>query len=136
MSAPRAGRCACGAIRFTTTSEPLVVLNCHCRDCQRASGTAFSTVAVFPSEALAVEGEPRWRATTAESGSVVRRGFCPECGSPLFSASDGLATLAIVKVGGFDDPSALRPTMDIWTESALGWTVMDTATKKRAKSAG
>lgn len=134
MGASRSGSCACGAIHYDVAADPLVVLNCHCRDCQRASGTAFSTVAVFPAVAVAVRGAPKWRATTADSGNVVRRAFCPECGSPMFSASAAMPALLVIKVASFDDPAPLKPTFDIWTDGALPWAVLDPATRKAGKN--
>lgn len=135
MSASHAGRCACGAITYTVGSEPLAVVNCHCRDCQRASGTAFSTVAVFPASSVVANGSPKWHATRADNGSSVKRAFCTECGSPLFSASDSMPDYLVIKVASFDDPGRFRPQLDIWTARALPWTVMDPGTKKRERDA-
>jgi len=58
------GGCACGAIRYEVTAEPIVMFNCHCRDCQRATGTAFSAVVYVPAKAFKItKGSPRYYRT-------------------------------------------------------------------------
>src|SRR5258707_13767382 len=75
------GGCSCGAVRYEASADPVVMLNCHCRDCQRASGAGFAAVVVVAKSALRIEGELRYHETVGESGNVVERGFCPTCGS-------------------------------------------------------
>jgi hypothetical protein len=62
------GGCACGAIRYACEGEPTLMFNCHCRDCQRASGSAYAAITIFPKTAVAVTGEPRWFAVAGGSG--------------------------------------------------------------------
>jgi hypothetical protein len=85
MSIPFSGGCACGAIRYECTAEPAISLNCHCRDCQRATGSAFAPIRRVPTDALRIMSTPKWYERTGGSGAKVRRGFCPECGSYLFA---------------------------------------------------
>ncbi len=92
MPVPFTGGCACGAIRYEGSAAPIAELNCHCRDCQRSSGTGFSTVAIVPTDSLRLlQGTPKQHLTTADSGALVRREFCAECGTPLFAAAPGPA---------------------------------------------
>jgi hypothetical protein len=66
----------------------LVAFNCHCHDCQRATGSAYVTAIAVPMAALIVTGgEPKYHQLKGESGNTMSRGFCPECGSRLFSKS-------------------------------------------------
>jgi hypothetical protein len=124
------GRCACGAVRYTASAAPIAMLNCHCRDCQRASGTAFSSIVLVPTAALVIEGSPKFHASTADSGNTVRRAFCPECGSPLFSDSAASAAATAIKAASLDDPGIFKPMFDIWTASACPWVQMDPSTIK------
>jgi hypothetical protein len=79
------GGCACSAIRYECTSEPLFALNCHCRDCQRETGSAFAPVLAVPKAAFTLtQGAPKYFDLIADSGHSTRRAFCAECGSPLF----------------------------------------------------
>jgi len=122
MPARFEGGCRCGAVRYECTGEPMFAGHCHCRDCQYASGGAFSTVVLVPAAAFRVrEGEPRRFDVVAESGSTVSRYFCPTCGTPLYSALGGRGPLVAVKAGSLDDPSWVRPAMEIWTDRAQPW---------------
>src|ERR1019366_6824023 len=78
------GGCACGKLRYECDEKPIVQLICHCRDCQRASGSAFAAVLFVPSDRLTFKrAEPKYHSVKAESGRTMQRGFCGECGSPL-----------------------------------------------------
>ncbi len=128
------GGCACGAIRYEVSAEPLAMLNCHCRDCQRASGGGSSSVVAVPAAAFAlVKGEPRYWSTRGDAGHVARRGFCPTCGSPLVAGSSRMPDVVVLKVASLDDPSGFRPMADIWTSSAQPWDHMDPALPKVPK---
>ncbi len=72
MPTPFSGGCACGAIRYECSAEPLLSFNCHCRDCQRASGSAFASVLMAPREAFKVlRGAPKFHRVTGDSGNPV-----------------------------------------------------------------
>lgn len=79
MTIPFSGGCACGAIRYECNAEPIVMFNCHCRDCQRVSGGAFSAVIYVPLKAFSVtRGSLRYYHTPSASGGHNKRGFCAE----------------------------------------------------------
>ena len=116
------GGCACGAIRYECSGEPLGALNCHCRDCQRMSGSAFNTALVVPSASFRLtHGEPKSYAKQGDSGNTLRRAFCDTCGSPLFTENVARPAFVGIKAASVDDPSWVRPDMDIWTASAQPW---------------
>src|SRR6202007_2963981 len=84
MSALLSGACACGAIRYECSAAPLISFNCHCRDCQKTSGSAFLPLIVVPADALKItQGQPKYHAVKADSGRTISRGFCQECGSTM-----------------------------------------------------
>src|SRR4029450_5122835 len=86
---PSSGRCVGGAIRYESTAEPVVMFNCHCRDCQRASGGPFSSYVIVPAEAFKLmQGSLRFHASPSQRGGMTRRGFCPDCGSPIQVMTD------------------------------------------------
>jgi hypothetical protein len=120
----RSGTCLCGAVRYTLSADPVAVRVCWCRDCQRlaANGTVNMIV---PVEALAVEGAPAEHVGRADSGNTMRRRFCPQCGTHLFSHSSGRPQFVVVRVGTLDDPSSVRPSANIWTCSAPAWACLD-----------
>ena len=133
---PIQGGCACGAIRYECSAEPLMALNCHCRDCQRASGTGSASGIFVPATSLRmIKGEPKYYKKTTDSGNVASRGFCAECGSPVM-AKQSAYPLCIIYVASLDDPSWHRPTMDQFTSSAQPWDYMDPALPKYPKGIG
>jgi hypothetical protein len=116
------GRCLCGAITYSSQAEPLFTAICHCKNCQRQTGTAFSLVVGVPIAALDVQGEPSDHVTVGEDhGHSVHRHFCGACGSPIFSISEGNTDIAILKAGTLDDTSWLTPQLEVWGESAQDW---------------
>ena len=115
------GGCLCGRIRYSLNEAPLRVMQCHCRDCQRQSGSAFSVNAVVRRGRLAFEGDEPARYTgISDGGNTVHRHFCGRCGSPLFSAFDGVGVVAL-KLASLDDPTPYAPQASLWCDRMLPW---------------
>jgi len=129
------GGCACGAIRYAFDGQPLAMLNCHCRDCQRESGSAYEPVLIVPCAGFAItQGAPRHFTVIADSGEPATRNFCGECGSPLFGLPpDGASEIVTIRAGSLDDPSLFRPTRDIYVSRAQPWDAMDPVLPKTQK---
>ncbi|MGE0684944.1 MAG: GFA family protein, partial [Candidatus Binatia bacterium] len=131
MIVPFVGGCACGAIRYECTAEPLYMGNCHCRDCQRATGSAyFAAVGISATAFRLTTGAPAFYVMLADSGNTMRRAFCAQCGSPTFLTNSVRPTLVVLYAGSLDDPSWVRPVRDIYTASAQPWDAMDPALPK------
>lgn len=123
----RNGGCRCGAIRYTLSAEPLATRLCWCRDCQYwALGNAAVNIMV-PRASVVVTGAPGHWESVADSGNRMRRSFCGDCGTHLFSESSGNLQNMVVRVGTLDDASWVRPTAVIWTDSAPPWAHIDPA---------
>ena len=108
MQMPITGGCACGAIRYEAAVEPVMMFNCHCRDCQHATGGACANAVIFPAEAFRfVSGTPRYHDSEASSGSQHRRGYCTDCGSRLTGGQnpEGDSGIVGVTAGSLDDPT-------------------------------
>jgi len=129
------GGCACGAIRYEFEGEQLAAVNCHCRDCQRESGSGFEPVLIVPFKGFALtRGKPKSFTVTVDSGLPTTRNFCGECGSPLFGLPEtGESDIVTIRAGSLDDPSVFRPTHDIYVASAQPWDAMDPALPKTLK---
>lgn len=125
----RNGRCLCGAVRYRLSAEPVATRVCWCRDCQHIAANGTVNLLV-PSLALDVSGELSEYTSTADSGNRIRRRFCPRCGSHLFGNSSGRPHLTVVRAGTLDDPSSVRPTMNIWAGSAPAWACLDSALER------
>lgn len=119
------GGCLCGAIRYETAGDAVFMGNCHCRDCQKSSGGAFTPAIFMPESAVKIVGEAKFYDSMADSGKKVSRGFCPQCGSQLFVKSERYLGLIGLRAGTLDDPSQFKPRVDIFTSSAAHWDCMD-----------
>lgn len=127
MTIAKTGGCLCGAVRYELNAEPAMQAVCHCSHCQRQAGSAFSTIVGVPEGAVTVTaGAPKSYIDHGESGKVVERRFCGDCGSPLFSLVAVAPGMTFVKSGTLDDTSFFQPTMHLWTRSKQDW--VDTGT--------
>src|SRR5260370_14263454 len=98
ITTPFSGGCACGAIRYESKAEPVLMLHCHCRDCQRSSGGPFSSFVIVPTEAFKVsQGSLRFHDSPSEAGGQTHRGFCPEWLSPILRTPDSLPHCAATR---------------------------------------
>lgn len=131
MSGGFSGRCACGRVRYECSEQPIVQLICHCRDCQRASGSAYAAVAIVASDRLAFTGaEPKYHAVTTRSGRTMRRGFCSECGSPVSIRRPETPLVEFIHAASLDDPSMFTPSCEVWVSSADPWHALLADTQK------
>jgi hypothetical protein len=132
MKLPFTGGCLCGNIRYECAAEPILMGNCHCRDCQRSTGTAYAAAILVRRAAMKIFGEVKYFEAKGDSGAVNERGFCPNCGSRLLSKPP-VAEFMGIYAGSLDDPSWFQPTMDFYTASAQPWDFMNPDLLKFAK---
>ena len=121
MTSKISGGCACGSIRYQCEVSPISMLNCHCRDCQRANGSAYAALMIVPKDAVRIEGEPQYYKIKSNAGNLTERGFCPTCGSQVIFRLEGRPHVLGLQAGSLDDPSLYSPTMEIFTSSAPPW---------------
>ena len=121
------GGCLCGAVRFASTADPQFVGHCHCTDCRKSSGTGHSTHLASPEAAFTVTGEVTFFDKPADSGNMVRRGFCATCGSPLYSTNSAMPGLVFARASVLDDPEVARPQMVVFASRAPSWDHVDPA---------
>ncbi|HEX5326932.1 MAG TPA: GFA family protein, partial [Acetobacteraceae bacterium] len=112
------GGCLCGKVRYSADVEPAFTAVCHCRNCQKASGSAFSIVVGVPPAALSVHGELNTFGDKGDSGKAILRRFCPDCGSAVLDEAEAMPGVVMVQAGTLDDPSWVKPTMQIYCDSA------------------
>ena len=100
------GSCLCGVITYEfSKADALSAHHCHCRDCQKITGSGKATILLVPSNSLNVSGELKFYTVEGSASSHVSRGFCSECGSQLISYVNENPNLKFVKVGSIDDSS-------------------------------
>jgi hypothetical protein len=103
------GGCLCGDVRIEASGQPYRVGLCHCLDCRKHHGALFYAAAIFPADAVSIQGE-----TTEFAG----RHFCPRCGSSVFAR---FADEVEVHLGTLDAPDQLAPTYECWVVRREGW---------------
>ena len=103
------GGCLCGAVRFVASGRPYRVGVCHCLDCRKFHGALFHASAVFPADAVTIDGA---------TGEYARRHFCPRCGSSVFSRTGDEVE---VNLGSLDSPDRFTPTYELWTIRRESW---------------
>jgi hypothetical protein len=117
-----AGRCLCGQAHYTIHAEPIGARMCWCRDCQRIASGSPTVNVLFPVDAVNFAGEIAFSERIADSGNRVRRGFCPKCGSQVYSRSIDHPALPIrIRAGTLDNPDLIAPEVIIFTDSAPKW---------------
>ncbi|KAH6653211.1 DUF636 domain protein [Truncatella angustata] len=106
MSSTR-GSCLCGAIQFEFTGQPEATALCHCKDCQKWTGSAYTSNAVVPRKSFrVVKGEPKWYDATGASGKINKHFFCGTCGSSLYTELEIMPDVTCVKGGSLDGGAA------------------------------
>jgi len=118
------GGCACGAIRYRLTRRPMIVHACHCRDCQRLSGSAFAVNLWIERQFVAATGgDPvAYSVPPGESGKPHDVFCCPACGTGLWNKYHAAPGDTVLLRGGtLDDPSQIAPDLHIFTRSKVPW---------------
>jgi len=133
MAQTISGGCSCKGVRYEAGAEPVLMLNCHCLDCQRAGGSAYAPVMVLPKSSVRLSGEVRFYRIVGNAGHAVERGFCPNCGCQVVVRLERLPDVLGVQAGSLDDPSRYKPAMDIFTDCAQPWDNLLPDTKKVAQ---
>jgi hypothetical protein len=122
VALPLSGGCQCGALRYEIRQAPLMVYNCHCTECQKVGGGAFSTpVTVLESGFAFTTGEPRTVEWRSEAGNLRVGFFCGACGTRIAQGQVPSIGVFSVRGGTLDDTSWVEPVGDIWTRSAQPW---------------
>ncbi|MGH6900140.1 MAG: GFA family protein [Geminicoccaceae bacterium] len=125
MPTTHRGGCLCGAIRYEIAAEPMMAGQCQCRDCQHETGGGHASFMALPADAVKLTGTPRFYEVRADSGNMVRRGFCPTCGSPVVGGSSGMPGMTTIAAGSLDDPSLFKPQFVVYTSRGHAWDLVD-----------
>ncbi|MGK0459990.1 MAG: hypothetical protein ACJA0W_000831 [Candidatus Azotimanducaceae bacterium] len=119
------GQCLCGQIQYEFEGEPLMSGVCHCKNCQRQAGSAFSTISGVPKAALKLTGSPKlYQDDETDSGNAVERYFCGNCGSPIYSAVSSQPDLLFLKTGTLDDTASFAPQFQVYCETKQDWVAL------------
>lgn len=117
------GGCLCRAVRYRASGGPAVTTACHCRFCQRISGSAFAIEPWFLKTNVGFEGETAhvYDYRSPEHGRLLHIQFCSNCGSRVGFTADRFPTMQAMYAGTFDDPTLIDPKWHIFTKEAVAW---------------
>lgn len=115
------GRCLCGAVQYQSAGPVLFSAVCHCRDCQRASGSGGVPVLGVPKDSFTVTGPVKQSCTQGGSGQTAVRNFCSECGSLLFGTPESDPGLVTIYAGSLDDSTAFSPGEALFVAHRPSW---------------
>ena len=121
------GGCLCEAVRYESDAAPMVTGHCQCIDCRKSSGSGHRTHVALPEDGFRLSGEVRFYDRPADSGNMVSRGFCPDCGAPILSRNAAMPGMVFVRASSLDDPDLVTPQMTVYSSRAAAWDHMDPA---------
>lgn len=110
------GRCLCGVVSYSINGQPLGMGQCHCKDCQRASGTGHMSLARFRKDDVVIKGQTTSYASRADSGNTNTRHFCPTCGSRIYGENSARPGVVNVSVGCMEDHSWFAPGVVVYAK--------------------
>jgi len=120
----RLARCACGALELSCEGDPVRSSLCHCKDCQRRTGSAFSVAVFYPRDAVTPRGTSKTFSRPSLAGPAVTFHFCPECGSNVWWAPARMPERIGVALGAFADPGFAPPEQSVWTRDKHAWVTL------------
>lgn len=114
------GGCLCGSVRFSA-GVPMICGHCQCVDCRRTSATGHATHAAVAASSFSVTGALTAYSRPADSGNVVTRHFCPECGSAIHSTNGAVPAMIFIRASALDDPEVISPQMLVYASRGPSW---------------
>ena len=131
----RVAECHCGQLKAIATGEPDRVYVCHCKACQRRTGSVIHNGSRWLKSQVRIEGDDKIYARMADSGFEIRFHFCPNCGSNLFWEGDRTPEFCGITIGSFADPEFPAPTFTVWEEAMHPWLDVITARERYPQGA-
>jgi hypothetical protein len=117
----RIAQCSCGALRIKAEGHPAAIVICHCRECQRRTGSVFGVGAYYQRDRVEITGHSSIYVRDAAEGRKFRTHFCPTCGTSLYWETDRHPVLIGVTVGAFCDPEFPVPSRSVWEQTKHHW---------------
>ncbi|WP_425601994.1 GFA family protein [Shewanella insulae] len=121
MEYPVKGACQCGGVTYELHSAPLMVVACHCKECQKLSTSAFSITAVVNADSIEFQGEMAEWSRVADSGNVNGAKFCPTCGNRIYHFDPKDPSKIKLKPSNLSDTSLIVPTSHVWVSEKQSW---------------
>jgi len=120
----REAACSCGQLKLAVEGEPVRVSVCHCRACQRRTGSAFGLQARFARDQVQISGRTREFARTSDEGDPRTFGFCPDCGATVYYVLSAAPDVIAIPVGAFADSDFPPPKFSVWESRKHEWVTL------------
>jgi hypothetical protein len=117
------GSCRCGNISLEIRGKPQLMLQCHCLDCQKSTGTGHTSNAYFAIEDVTIHGETTSHSIESDSGYEMIRCFCPTCGARLYGYNGQKPGTISIQVGCLDDHSWFNPQVVLYASRQEDWDI-------------
>lgn len=131
MTKPYTGGCACGSIRYETSSEPIFENHRQCLDCQKRSGTGLGSYLTFPRRAdVRITDEAKTWRVAGDSWNEKGHAFCPTCGSPVYLTSVAMPDPIAVHAASLDDPGRFEPRVVTYGVRSHAWDTIGSSFQK------
>ncbi|MDO6424458.1 GFA family protein [Saccharophagus degradans] len=121
ISYPLSGSCQCGGVTYTLNEPPLMIVACHCRECQKLSTSAFSITAMVKPEAVVFSGEMSDWSRSSDSGNISAAKFCPTCGNRIYHYNPDDSSTLKLKPSNISDTRVINPTLHVWISEKQDW---------------
>lgn len=126
MAEPYTGGCACGAIRYEASGEPVFQNHCQCRDCRARSGTGHSSFLTFAQRTeIKITGNTAAWSVAGDSGNEKVHAFCPTCGAPVYLTFSAMPDFVAIHAGSLDEPARFNPQAVTYSARRCAWDIMD-----------
>ena len=125
MSTEYKGSCLCGAVTYQADVAPRYRFNCHCRDCQKITGSAYAPIAFFHQSELKIQGKLKYFESLGLSGKPIRRAFCVTCGSQMFGLPELAPEMISIRAGTLDLPNLYQPQAECFVSHANEWDILN-----------
>ena len=119
------GQCLCGGVKFEADGDIMMQGNCHCTDCRQSSGSPFATLLFMAEDKVSISGELKSYAHQVDSGNMLVKDFCPNCGSQMFGRNKGRPGSLAIKVGTINEQAEIKPQFNVFAGSKMDCIALD-----------
>jgi hypothetical protein len=121
------GGCLCGAVRYQCHGEPFLAVHCYCTDCRRTSGGGHGSHLGVPRATVVFTGQLRSYVCAADSGNLITRAFCGDCGAQIYSDNAARPDFRFLRASSLDDPELFKPNFAVYAIRRASWDAFDPA---------
>ena len=113
------GSCLCSSVNYKSNSDPLVIQNCHCDQCRKATGSVYLTNLFIKEENFEITGEVNNYTHLSDAGNNMTKYFCPNCGSQVFGKNSGRPGIITIRAGTVNEKDIIKPIRNLFLKSKV-----------------